>query len=464
MSVTGGIAVPHPPLIIPEIGKDEVAMIEETVRAYERAADFVAELAPDTLVITSPHSLMYADYFHISPGGRAGGSFAQFGAGKVSFDVTYDEELVRRIEKLAFDARLPAGTLGERNSRLDHGTMVPLWFILPKLRDVRIVRTGLSGLPLADHYRLGEIIARAAETEDRNVVMVASGDLSHKLREDGPYGFDARGPEYDARVMSALGRGAFGELLEFPEDLCRGAAECGHRSFVIMAGAMDGRRVKAEALSHQDVTGVGYGVCTFLPGEADGERHFLDRYIQREKEGIERKKKAADPYVRLARTTIEEYIRHGQKPDPAAEELPAEMLENRAGVFVSIHEYGELRGCIGTIAPVTGSIAEEIIANAVSASTRDSRFLPVREDELELLDISVDVLGEPEDISSADELDVRRYGVIVSSRGRRGLLLPDLEGVETPRQQIEIASRKAGISAGEKIHLQRFEVVRHEQM
>jgi AmmeMemoRadiSam system protein A len=137
------------------------------------------------------------------------------------------------------------------------------------------------------------------------------------------------------------------------------------------------------------------------------------------------------------------------------------MLSKRAGTFVSIHKHGELRGCIGTIAPTRRSVAEEIIGNAASASSRDPRFPPIKPAELPWLDISVDVLGEPESITSMDQLDVKRYGVIVSCGNRRGLLLPDLDGVDTPEQQVDIAMKKGGIRRSEKYRLQRFEVIRH---
>ena len=143
------------------------------------------------------------------------------------------------------------------------------------------------------------------------------------------------------------------------------------------------------------------------------------------------------------------------------DDLPDEMLSKTAGAFVSIHEHGELRGCIGTIAPTRSSVAEEIIANAISASTRDPRFPAISADELPWLEISVDVLGEPEDIDSVDQLDVKRYGVIVSAGHKRGLLLPDLDGVDTPEQQVDIAMRKGGIRSSENYKLQRFEVIRH---
>ena len=137
------------------------------------------------------------------------------------------------------------------------------------------------------------------------------------------------------------------------------------------------------------------------------------------------------------------------------------MYQNRAGVFVSIKKEGALRGCIGTIQAVYPSIAEEIIFNAISASTRDPRFPAVAAEELERLDVSVDVLGEMEEIDSPDQLDVKRYGVVVTKGRRRGLLLPNLEGVDTIEEQVAIARQKAGIGCQEKVQLERFEVVRH---
>lgn len=168
-----------------------------------------------------------------------------------------------------------------------------------------------------------------------------------------------------------------------------------------------------------------------------------------------------DLYVRLARASVEKYIRTGSVLE-MPEGLPPEMTGRRAGVFVSIHENGMLRGCIGTIQACTDSVACEIIDNAVSASTRDPRFERIGVNELESLEISVDVLGDAERISSTEELDPKRYGVIVTKGMRRGLLLPDLEGVDSALQQVSIAMQKAGIPAGtEGVELERFEVVRH---
>lgn len=460
MPILAAYMVPHPPMIVPEIGKGSEKQVTETIRAYEAVATEIAALRPETVIISSPHSVLYADYFHVSPGKTAAGDFGHFGASRVRFEETYDTELVDAVCALADSKGFPAGTLGERDRHLDHGTMVPLFFTEQKYRDFRLVRIGLSGLSLADHYAFGQIIREAVEQTGRKAVYIASGDLSHKLQAYGPYGFAPEGPEYDRRIMDVCSRGAFGELFDFEESFCDKAAECGHRSFVIMAGALDGLSVQAEQLSHEDVTGVGYGICTFHPGAADGERKFLDLWRKKQAEKLEARRGSEDSYVRLARETVEKYIVSGEMNTVPDWALP-EMKERKAGVFVSIHKEGRLRGCIGTILPVYGSVAEEIIHNAVSASTRDPRFDPIRPDELDKLEINVDVLSEPEKISSREELDVKRYGVIVSSGGRRGLLLPDLDGVDTVDEQVEIAMKKGGISPRDRITLERFEVIRH---
>lgn len=171
--------------------------------------------------------------------------------------------------------------------------------------------------------------------------------------------------------------------------------------------------------------------------------------------------KIQDIYVRLAVMSFEHYLKNRRmmkRPD----DLPDELTQTSAGCFVTLHKEGRLRGCIGTISPVQPCLADEIIANAVSAAVHDPRFSPVRAEELPDISCSVDVLSVPEDIASRDELDVRKYGVIVSRGPRRGLLLPDLEGVDTVDEQVSIALGKAGIREDEPVRLQRFLVVRHE--
>lgn len=473
MTVVSAYAVPHPPLILPEVGKGQEKLIKDTIAAYEEAARHMALMQPETVVLLSPHAAKYADYFHISPGNGAKGDMKAFGAGAPETKVIYDQEFVGALEALASREGLPAGTLGERERSLDHGSVVPLRFFQQAYADFQVVRIGVSGLSAPEHYRLGQYIAAVAGELNRSVAVIASGDLSHRLKSDGPYGFTPEGPEFDRRLMTALEKADFLELLRFDPDFCEAAGECGLRSFVIMAGAFDGRQVKARRLSYEGPFGVGYGLCLFEEsrsdsGQLDPNRQFLSVYEEEERAFLAAIREKEDVYVRTARYAIEQYVRQRKRlrsradlPPALAAALTPEMEKSRAGVFVSLKKNGGLRGCIGTIGPTQPTLLEEILHNAVSACAEDPRFDPVEKKELSQLVINVDVLGEPEPIETMAQLDVRRYGVIVSQGLRRGLLLPDLPGVDTPPRQVEIALQKAGIKKGQPYKMERFEVIRH---
>lgn len=524
MAILAAFAVPHPPLIIPAVGRGREHGIQNTIDAYDEVARRIAALAPQTIVVSTPHSVMYRDYNHISPGSHARGSFAQFGAGRAVYEADYDQEFVSRLCSIAQRKGLSAGTDYERDPSLDHATMIPLHFIQKHYTRFKLVRIGLSGLSPAEHYKLGMAVQQAASELGRRVVYVASGDLSHKLTSTGPYGYAPEGPEFDDEICRIFRTGDFLGLLTMDRGFADDAAECGLRSFQIMAGALDGIPVKSELLSHEGPFGVGYAVAAFTPPEAEGEpatgaptagankastrtsagplgsstadavtghagplrsskadaatgpagsipdghrpldqsRCFLPQYEAWHRERMAERKAHEDPLVSLARATLETYVREHRRIS-VPKGLPQELYSRRAGCFVSLKEDGELRGCIGTILPVQSCLAEEIVSNAISAGTHDPRFAPVRAAELDELVYSVDVLTEPEPIEDGSQLDPKRYGVIVSTPdGRRGLLLPDLNGIDTVKEQMDIAARKGHIDLREDdVRLQRFEVVRH---
>ena len=461
MPMLGAILTPHPPVLLPEVGRGREREIAATGRAMEQAAREVARWNPDVLIVSSPHTILYGDYFHIAPGAGASGSMAAFGAPQVRMDVTYDAALRDEVIRRAGAAGLEAGTLGQRDPALDHGVLIPLYYLRKAGVTCPMLRMGLSGFSALDHYRLGQCVAEAAEALGRRAVFVASGDLSHKLKADGPYGFAPEGPVFDEAVTKAMAAGDFLSFLTMDAGLCSRAAECGLRSFQMMAGALDGLAVSPRLLSHEGTFGVGYAVALFPVTGRDADRCFAPTCEAALKARLARRRASEDPWVRLARLSLETCVRTGRPLDALPDGLPAQLTGQAAGAFVSLHQNGQLRGCIGTTSPTQPSVAWEIVRNAVSAGTRDPRFPALRKEELDTLEYSVDVLGQPQPVDSPAQLDPRRYGVIVTYGRKQGLLLPDLEGVDTVEQQVGIARQKGGIRPEDPYTLQRFEVVRH---
>ena len=229
---------------------------------------------------------------------------------------------------------------------------------------------------------------------------------------------------------------------------------------MIMAGFLDGFDVETQVYSYEGPFGVGY--CTAkvdIKGRDDNKKSY-DKLEEKERNRLKSIRENEDEYVSLARKSLEYYIKN-KKQMKIPNNLGKDLTDKRAGVFVSIKKDGKLRGCIGTIDPVQSSVAEEIIKNAISAGTRDPRFPVVYEEELKDLVYSVDILKEAEEVDSIDQLDVEKYGVIVSKGFRRGLLLPNLEGITSPEEQVKIALQKAGINEKEDYTIERFEVERH---
>jgi len=422
VAINSAYVMPHPPLAVPSVGNGKELFISETITAMDEIGATIARKKPDTIIYISPHAPSFSDCFCVGGGVEAIGDFSRFGVDGASYSTTYDKTLSEEIMSLS-------GAQYVNGNVLDHGVIVPMHFINKYYECYKSVRISPSGLDAADHFAFGKAIAEAVNNLGISVVVIASGDLSHKLSENGPYGFAPEGEMFDQKIMQFLGDCDFESLLAMDADLRGNAAECGFGSFAILAGCLSGCNVIAKRLSYECPFGVGYGVVSF-----DVE----------------------DDYRLLARLSLEYRIKTGQM-------LPYEGAKSKkAGVFVSLHKGGELRGCIGTISPTTADISEEIIQNAVSAGLYDHRFPPVNIAELPYITYKVDILDKPEDITSASELDVGKYGVIVENGHKRGLLLPNLEGVDTVDYQLDIACQKAGIAKNEPYKMKRFKVTRYE--
>lgn len=445
--VVFGCVVPHPPLIVPEIGGGEEARIAATTKAMEELTKELAKSNPQSLLIISPHGSYHPNAMGVLTAPSSRGDLLSWGVRVPEFHFGNDLPFVAALQEEAKAANIPLKSIGEKAYHLDHGVLVPMHFLIEGVRGLPLVPLTFCWLPLSTHFSFGEAIRKAAERVGKRVAIIASGDLSHRLIPQAPAGYDPQGKVFDKKIEKALSRLDSAEIMDLDPELIERAGECGLRSIVILLGALEGLKVKPRVLSYEGPFGVGYLVASFTvePGVAE--------------KVADKEEKKLHPIVQLAKDTVESYILHRTVPKSA--ELTPEMRQ-RAGVFVCLKIQGELRGCIGTFEPTRPNVAEEIIANAVSSAVRDPRFIPVSANELPHISYSVDVLTKPEPVKSVKELDPKKYGVIVESGGLRGLLLPDLDGVNTAEDQIDICRRKAGIAPDEPVKLHRFEVKRYE--
>lgn len=426
------VIMPHPPIARALVGRGEEKKIQKTLDAYRAASQQIADFAPETIVIISPHNIFFRDAFYVSPGETYTDSLVRFGAAADRLSISYDTELRAELVRLMEEESIPVVQDRRYANEPDHGSLIPLLFVNEAYSKFRVVRLAPSMLSDETLMEVGRLIERAAAHLGRKITIIASGDLSHKLLAEGPYGYVKEGPEFDQRVTEMMKTGNLKAFREFTPEFREACAECGLPGFIMLSGALENYHIQPDFLSYEGTFGVGYAVCTI---------------------------QAEDACVQLAKDTLEKYVRTGKRLE-RPENLPDWMIQQKAGTFVSLHKNGDLRGCIGTILPWKDCVADEIISMAIEAGTQDPRFLPVRADELPELEYNVDVLSTPEPADKT-QLDAKRYGVIVTNGYRRGLLLPDLEGVDTPGQQIAIALQKAGIREGEPYQLERFTVERH---
>ena len=344
-------------------------------------------------------------------------------------EVEIDTELGKRI--LASSGYLQEDPLAHQ---YEHSIEVQLPFLQYFKPDIRIVPITYAYASGAAYQEIGRKIARAIKDLNREVVIMASSDMTHYE------------PQESAQKKDMQAIEAILDLNE--EELLRRVGElnismCGYAPAVSLISAAKELGAKgAELVMYQ------------TSGDTSGDYSSVVGYA-----GITIKATETHPMVKLARRAVETYMREGKVLKPVE---TAPEMKGRAGVFVSIHKLGALRGCIGTIEPTQLTVAEEIVDNAVSSATRDPRFSAITTGELGQLSYSVDVLTKPKLVADESQLDPKKYGLIVESGYRRGLLLPDLEGVEDVERQIDVCRQKGGIAPDEPVKLFRFEVKRYK--
>ena len=431
---------PHPPIMVPEVGRESIAHVEHSIEAMAELTQRLIDSGAESVIVISPHAPLEADSFVAYQGPEVFGDFTNFNAPDTFFTAGVDEELLNAIKETAAGERYKVITLPSHD--LDHGTAVPLYFLFRNGWEGKVVTLGYSFLSNEDHLRFGSCIRQAVDRVGRRVAFIASGDLSHRLKPHAPAGYNADAHVFDEQVVDALRSNAPQRITEIDSNLRRLAGECGYRSMLVAIGASSNLPLSCEVLSYEAPFGVGYLVAQLT------NQQLATDYL--------------DPPA-LARQAVETYIRDGDVL--TARRFTCGLLGAQAPCFVSLKTLdGELRGCIGTIEPARDTLAQEIVANAISAATNDPRFDPVRTEELSNLRYSVDVLFPPE-VTVMEDLDPNVFGVIVEDESgtRRGLLLPDITGITDAKHQVEIAARKGGIDEGEPLKLWRFRVERYRE-
>jgi len=457
--------MPHPPIILPEVGGKETEKCGKTVKGMIEAAEKLVENDPDTIVIITSHGAVFQDAVAISAVDQLTGNMGSFRAPSVQFKYENNLEFVNNLHNNCQVKGIPTVLMDEElihqynvDTKLDHGVMVPLYYLKKAGFRGSLVVVAMGLLPNLDLYAFGTVLQQTITTFDGKIAVVASGDMSHRLTPDAPSGYNPKGREFDQALQEAIEDGQVEKIVCVPHDLAEEAGECGLRPLIMLLGCLDGYALQTKVLSYEGPFGVGYMIAEMIPKGSKGES-LLPELKDNFHKSISNIRNDEHPLVQLARETLEAFVTHGKVIEPDYN-LPDD-LPDRAGVFVSLKKYGQLRGCIGTTEPTTGLLAEEVMRNALSAGMNDPRFPEVIGDELGDITYSVDVLYPSESIKDTTELDPKQYGVIVSSGQKTGLLLPNLDGVDTVEEQLNIALRKAGIGPEESYQLRRFRVDRY---
>jgi len=409
--------VPHPAILIPDVARGEEKACQKTVDAFTKLAQEIVKMNVKTVLIVSPHAPLTRRGMTLLSGDRLTGSLWRFGAGHIRFDYETDKNIMEAIKEKIADIK-------ETEVELDHGVMVPLYFLRQAGWEGKLV---VLGMPLENAEEYGKKVGLILNDSSERCALVASGDLSHRLKEDGPYGLHPSGPKFDSLIVKGLKKDTT-LIRTIPSDLLEEAGQCGYYSLLFALGAREG---SIKVFSYEGPFGVGYLVAEIY---------------------------RSSPIAGFARECLTYHLT-AQAFDKLV--IPGDpLLKERKSCFVTLKKDGQLRGCIGTVQPVRENLASEIKHNAIAAGTQDPRFWPVEAKELPLITFSVDVLGDLEKINSYEELDPQKYGVVVRRGGRVGLLLPHLEGVNTVEEQVRIAKQKAGIAPHEEVEMWRFEVER----
>ena len=269
--LTFAVITPHPPIIVPGIGKPEdLKKANKTILAMDKLADKIAEEKPDIIIIISPHTLIHHDRFAVYGSPKFYGDFEHFGETKTSIRFENNLQLASEIVKKSNIAGINAFLFGDPDNdyfELDHGEMVPLYYLTKKLpEDIQIIPIAYSHLDRAQHYGFGQIIKEVSDSplfKNKKIALIASGDLSHRLVQNTQAGYSESGHSFDNQLVEFIKYNKVREIVEMDEELVEDSGQCGYKSILILLGALDNIKYTPEVLSYEAPFGVGYLVANF---------------------------------------------------------------------------------------------------------------------------------------------------------------------------------------------------------
>jgi len=438
------VLMPHAPVLVPELAGERLIDVASTVAAMRKLAGRVMKHQPAALALVSPHSPRRRRAFGVWTTERHSGSLARFNAPELAVDLPNDRTMLAELMNAADACGTNLWFIDD--GELDHGAVVPLWFMQEAGWRGPTTILSLNDVTNGSLEKLGRIINKAATRRGGPVALIASGDMSHRLQPGAPCGYHPDARCFDEEFIHQVDAGDAPGLLHFDRGLRGLAGEDVVDSTVVALTAVGNDMRGHRVLSYEGPFGVGYGVAVLHERESD----LLEEPLA---------EAAALPHV--ARLSVATALGLCEAECPA----PIGISGQEAPVFVTLRNLrGELRGCVGTITPRRTHVIEETWFNARAAAFEDTRFAPLRPDELDEILFEVSMLHSFEEVSDVADIDPRQHGVIVSASGaRRGLLLPGIESVETAAQQIAIARRKGFIEAHETVRLQRFRVDKYQE-
>ena len=434
MAIPCAVLMCHAPIVVPAVAGERADQCSGTTSAMRQAAARVRAHAPDVLVVISPHGRRDKTRWSVCTAEAVSGSFARFGAPGAGVDLPGAPAAAALLRAQAIEL----AELSHADLDRDHGALVPLYFTQQAgYRGPTLIITP-PARHSEQHEQLGQAIARAASYAGQRWVVLASGDMSHRLIPGAPAGFHPRAAQFDDHFRACIDRGSLREACTPDLALRDLAAEDVVDSVAVAAAAVDYQSAGHRTLCYEGPFGVGYLEAVLFDAGAE-----------------------QPPWAALLQTARDAIAHHLVDTVPPAKALLPSPWRKARGVFVTLRRHnGTLRGCVGHTTPSHRTLVDEVTACAVAAAVRDARFQPVRADELPSLRIEISLLTPPERVHEPSKLDPQRYGIIVSHGAARGVLLPNVDGVSTYQEQIRIAAEKGQLPQQRRDHwqIERFEV------